>query len=308
MDKSKLQWHPAFFAILQIELEKDGEYLKFYAEYNLTRKPLQIDVLVVKAEPEREIQKNIGRMFRRYNVVEYKNMRDYVSIDDFYKVIGYACILQSNTDRVMGIHPSDVTVTFVGEHFPRSLAVYLRKTYNVDMEQAYPGIYYIHGLLFPAQVLVIRELSKEDNIWLSRLRSGLRLHDDIEILAKEYKGMENNPLYEVAMDLIIRANWKTYQEVREMCDALMELYADKLEERENLGIKNGLRAGISKGGFMKLIALVMRKMEKGQSVVKITEDLMEPLSVIQEIYDLVTCNPGIDVEQVYDWLAGPADK
>lgn len=57
MDKRKLQWHPAFFAVLQIELGKDRKYLRFYAEYNLTRKPLQIDVLVVKAEPGREIQK-----------------------------------------------------------------------------------------------------------------------------------------------------------------------------------------------------------------------------------------------------------
>lgn len=48
MDKRKLQWHPAFFAVLQIELGKDRNYLRFYAEYNLTRKPLQIDVLVVK--------------------------------------------------------------------------------------------------------------------------------------------------------------------------------------------------------------------------------------------------------------------
>ena len=61
-----------------------------------------------------------------------------------------------------------------------------------------PGIYYIKGLLFPLQILVIRELSKEDNIWLSRLRSGLKPDEDIEVLMKEYKGKEQNPLYETA--------------------------------------------------------------------------------------------------------------
>lgn len=62
------------------------------------------------------------------------------------------------------------------------------------------------------------------------------------------------------MDLIIRANWETYEEVREMCDALMELFADKLEEREILGIekgiRNGLHQGVMKGESTKLIILV----------------------------------------------------
>ena len=312
MDKRKLQWHPAFFAVLQIELGKDRNYLRFYAEYNLTRKPLQIDVLVVKEESCREIQKNIGRIFRRYNVVEYKAMKDYVNVNDFYKVMGYACIFQSNTERVMEILPPDVTVTLAGEHFPRKLSTYLRNAYDVDMEMEYPGIYYIRGLLFPVQVLVIRELSKEDNMWLSRLRSGLSLHEDIEILANAYKGMERNPLYETAMDLIIRANWETYQEVREMCDALMELFADKLEEREILGIEkgiqNGLRQGVMKGEYTKLITLVMRKVGKGQAAVKIAEDLMEPLPVIEGIYNLILHNPGISAEQIYNKLTHPGDN
>ena len=180
------------------------------------------------------------------------------------------------------------------------------------MEEEAPEIYYIKGLLFPLQILVIRELSKEDNMWLSRLRSGLSLHEDIEILASEYKGMERNPLYETAMDLIIRANWETYQEVREMCDALMELFADKLEEREILGIEkgiqNGLRQGVMKGEYTKLITQVMRKVEKGQAAVKIAEDLMEPLPVIEGIYNLILHNPGISAEQIYNKLSNPADN
>ena len=107
--------------------------------------------------------------------------------------------------------------------------MFLEKAYGVHMEEEAPGIYYIKGLLFPLQILVIRELSKEDNIWLSRLRSGLKPDEDIEVLMKEYKGKEQNPLYETAMDLILRANWETCQEVEKMCDALRELFADELE-------------------------------------------------------------------------------
>ena len=75
------------------------------------------------------------------------------------------------------------------------------------------------------------------------MRSGLKPEEDIEVLVKEYKGKEQNPLYETAMDLIMRANWETCQEVDKMCDALRELFADELEERENKGIEKGLEEG-----------------------------------------------------------------
>ena len=92
MDKKRLQWHPGFFAVLQIELEEERRFLRFYAEYNLTRKPLQIDVLVVRKETGRVIQKNIGRIFRQYNVVEYKGIKDYISINDFYKICVFTAV------------------------------------------------------------------------------------------------------------------------------------------------------------------------------------------------------------------------
>lgn len=221
-------------------------------------------------------------------------MKDYISINDFYKSIGYACLLQSNTERVLEILPSQVTVTLAGEHYPRSLDVFLEKAYGVRMEKMAPGIYYIRDLLFPIQILVIRELSKEDNIWLSRLRSGLKPDEDIEVLMKKYRGKEHNPLYETAMDLIMRANWETCQEVEKMCDALRELFADELEERETIGLEKGLE----RGKMAKLITQVMRKREKGQSAARIAEDLMEPADVVQRLYDLIGLHPGSDAEHI----------
>lgn len=42
----KIQWHPAFDAALQIELGDEAKYLEFESEHMLTKKPMQIDVLV----------------------------------------------------------------------------------------------------------------------------------------------------------------------------------------------------------------------------------------------------------------------
>ena len=86
-EKEKLlQWHAAFFAGIQIELE-EAEYLIFENEHMLSTKPMQVDVLIIKKNSERAIQKNIGRIFRKYNIVEYKSPEDYLSVDDFYKEI-----------------------------------------------------------------------------------------------------------------------------------------------------------------------------------------------------------------------------
>ena len=87
----KIQWHPAFDAALQIELGEETKYLEFDSEHLLSKKPMQIDVLV-KNERHVKIQKNIGRIFRQYNIVEYKSPEDDLNIDDFYKVYALSLI------------------------------------------------------------------------------------------------------------------------------------------------------------------------------------------------------------------------
>ena len=62
--KKLLQWHPAFYAGIRIELEEEAEQLVFENEHMLSTKPMQIDVLIIKKDADRSIQKNIGQIFR----------------------------------------------------------------------------------------------------------------------------------------------------------------------------------------------------------------------------------------------------
>ena len=71
-----LQWHPAFFAGVQIELEEEAEDLIFENEHMLGTKPKQIDVLITKKDANQRIHKNIGQIFRKYNLMEYKSPED----------------------------------------------------------------------------------------------------------------------------------------------------------------------------------------------------------------------------------------
>ena len=100
--------------------------------------------------------------------------------------------------------------------------------------------------MFPVQLVIPKELSKEEYKWLSRLKKGLD-HEDIETLAKEYKRKEKHPLYEAAMDLIVRANRHVCEEEWMMCQALRELFQDEFERYEEMGRRKGVEQGIERG-------------------------------------------------------------
>lgn len=102
-EKTLLQWHPAFYAGIRIEFREEAEKLVFENEHQLGTKPKEIDVLIIKKNSSDRIRKNIGRIFRKHNILEYKSPDDYFSVDDFYKTYGYACFYKSNVSGVDGI-------------------------------------------------------------------------------------------------------------------------------------------------------------------------------------------------------------
>ena len=88
--KKLLQWHAAFYAGIQIELEEEADNILFENEHMLGTKPMQVDVLITKKDAQKSIHKNIGQIFRKYNLIEYKSPDDYVCVNDYHKVLGYA--------------------------------------------------------------------------------------------------------------------------------------------------------------------------------------------------------------------------
>lgn len=130
--KKLLQWHAAFYAGIQIELEDEAENLVFENEHMLGTKPMQVDVLITKKDAEKSIQKNIGKIFRKYNLIEYKSPEDYLSINDFYKVLGYALFYMADTTHINEIKPEEISITFACSKYPRKLIKYLiSQGYNV---------------------------------------------------------------------------------------------------------------------------------------------------------------------------------
>ena len=236
--KDTIQWHPAFQASFQIEFEAEAEKLTFEPEHLLSKKPMQMDEFIIKVAENEAIHKNIGRIFRRYNIIEYKSPDDNLTINDFYKVYGYCCFYQSDTDKICEIPPDELTITFICNHFPRRMVQHLKEFRGLNISHVEAGIYYITGDAFPMQLLVTKELDSKENLWLQSLRNNMSEPEEIKTLLKEYETKKSSKLYQAAMEVITRANWDAVKEVKEtMCEALKELMAEEFQEQEELVTK-----------------------------------------------------------------------
>lgn len=283
MEKRNLQWHPAFGAALRITLKEEMEFLEMQEEYLLSKKPPQIDILIVKKLRDFPVKKAIGRIFRQHNIIEYKAPGDYLSINDFYKVYGYTCFYQSNTDRVKEIDPEELTITFACSRYPREILNHLLAVRGIHVENQDKGIYYLTGDAISMQLLITRELTQEENFWLKNLRTDLKAGREIQNIVAKYEQNRHSKDYAAVMDLITRANWKEMEVEQKMCDALRELFAEELKEENERGMEQGMELGMERG--IHLAKLIFKLSAQGSSAEEIAEKCDLPLEQVRKILE-----------------------
>ena len=268
--------------MFQIELEDEADKIQIEAEHLLGKKPLQIDLLVIKKQSGQKIEKNIGRIFRTYNIIEYKSPDDYLSINDFYKVYGYTCFFQSDTEKILEIDPQELTITFVTNHYPKKMLRHLQRVRGISTVKCGSGIYELTGDSIPMQVIVIKELSKLQNYWLQALRNDLQSGGEIRELLNRYESKKNDPNYQAAMNILTRANWAKMEEERRMCEALRELFAEDFENARIQGEKLGLQTGFQNGFQNGLHVVAINLFHMGMAIEDIAKAVGMQVGVVQE--------------------------
>lgn len=294
-----IQWHPAFYAALQIELEQDADVLEFKDEFPLSKKPMSIDTVVVKKETAAKISKNIGHIFRKHNIVQYKSPNDYLSIRDFYKTYGYACFYISDVEQEGTVMPEEVTLTYVCSHYPNKLIRYLKQNRRMKTIEYDTGIIYLTGDQFPIQIIVTRALSPDRNYWMSNLRTDLKAGGEIRELIARYELHRRSSLYQAVIDAVLRANWEETEVEKKMCGALEELFAKELKEMRERGLADGKEQGIELGMAEGRAQGMAQGMAQGRAAAIL--ELLRELGTVPENLEKIILEQ-TDTEVLKKWL------
>lgn len=166
-----------------------------------------------------------------------------MSINDFYRIYGYACFYKADRGREDAVIIDEITITFVCYHFPQKLINHLQTDRNYSTIKAEKGIYHIKGDKIPIQLVVVSKLQTEKNLWLKSLNDNLREEEIRSELLPAYRGHKDSHLYQSVMDMIVRANREKFEEVKDMCKALEELMQEELDEMRKSGLQEGKQEG-----------------------------------------------------------------
>lgn len=307
MPDERIQWHPAFATALKLEL---GDYypdvLEIQEEYQLTSKPLEVDILVIKKIQDRKILVNIARMFKEHNIVEYKSPDDYLSIDDYYKVKAYAYLYKTLAEKVDGIKVGEMTITLTSSRYPRKMASIIEKEQKVRVEKQSEGIYYIAGADIETQIVVIDELPPKENRYIRLLTIRMNIKEEISMLIKDYADNPKDSKRELLLETVAASNLMQIMEVYNMARVLtreeetavekviMKLNLNKkwYEQGREEGIEEGIKEGVKDGQVLSLLRILNKKIgglsvEQTEKIKKI-EDINTVNKILDNIFEIDT--------------------
>jgi hypothetical protein len=267
-----------------MELIEYKNSFHFKYEYRLTNELLRVDLLILKKFRDLVIDKNIARIFRSDNILEFKSPGDYLSVKDFLKVYAYACLYAAITP---GIEFSGVTLTLVEQRHPRRLISYLTGERGYGVEETGPGIYTVSGDYLPIQIIETKRLPAGENLWLKSLTNDLEGGAARAILEGRKEATREVPL-SAYMDVLLRANPEAFMEAWNMANSTRtfeEVFTEAgiipqwiergieqgLERGIEQGLERGIEQGIEQGKEEKALAIARNLLAKGWTVKDVAE-------------------------------------
>ena len=281
--QGKIYWHPTFYNGIQLEFYPYHHKLFFEDEHQLSLEPLRIDILVIKKESGIKINKNIGRIFKDHNIIEFKPANDSLGVKDYIKVMAYAG-LYSTFEKVL---PTNITANFVINRYPRKLFKYLKNERGLMIKEVESGIYYIEGDAFEVQIIECKKLSEQENLYLKSIRGDLTPLD-VKILMEDLGKHANPELSEAYAVRIVEANPGAYEEAMNM------MSEETFEIFDRIGAKTGMKdkwtavgieKGIRKGKAEKQKETALKMLQDSLPVHKIAKYVEMPVTWVESLIE-----------------------
>ena len=232
----KIDWHAGFVSAMKLELMANEDSLEYEDEHHIGNRAQKIDLLIIKKIRTVKIVNEIGAIFDKYNILEYKGPGDALTYGDFYKTLGYTCIYLEELHKYDEYGRDGFTMTFVRRSKPRKLMKLLEERDKHRIFKRSKGIYEISsGLPFRTQIIVTNEWDEEGSEVHTWLRSLTNEGTDTElkgilngtfVLDEKYKMHADS-----VMNVFARANIELVRAKKEsedkMCEAINELFAEE---------------------------------------------------------------------------------
>ena len=228
-------WHAGFEALLRIETHKYGDRVHIRTEEEIGEVPPRADFVILTEDERVEFEKAIFKIFRRINILEYKNPHDSLNERVLRKVCGYANlyigVAEHEGDRPAG----EVTLSIFRAVKNPELFDKLERDGN--LERSAPGIYRVKGIIdLPFQIVITGELEGEEYAAYRALTDRAKAADVESIILDIGKEKEDviREHYRVLLRLVVEKN-PQYIDIGRgeftMRDVLMEMVKDTFEER-----------------------------------------------------------------------------
>lgn len=231
-----IDWHAGFVAAMKLDLIENEKDLVYNDEQTVANRAQRLDLLIIKNENGAKIINPIGAMFGKYNICEYKNPKEVLNYEAFFKTLAYTCLYLYES-RQAHYTVADYTMTFVREPYPRELFKQLQLD-GISITPVIPGIYNIkNNLPFRTQVIVTKEISNEYGAWL-RCLTKHGTEDNLENIIKKTPTLvgHNKDNADVVMNIFTASNRglidRKMKEDPDMCEAVNELFADQIKEKD----------------------------------------------------------------------------
>ena len=232
----KIDWHAGFVSAMKLEFVENEKDLIYDEEHHVANRAQRIDLLIIKNNNNVKIRNPIGAIFAGYNICEYKGPDQSLTYSDFYKVIAYTSLYLGETQKSENHDSAEYTMTFVRESHPYSLFKRIANDGIIITDRG-QGIYRLtNNLPFATQVIVTKEIPDVNRSWIKCLTKRGTISDLDTIMANTPKLDDHNKSFaDNVMDIFTSANTRLVKEqIKEpaMCNAVNELFADQIKEKE----------------------------------------------------------------------------
>ena len=222
--------------MLGIETHKYENKVHIRTEEEIGVVPPRTDFVVLVEDEQVEFEKEIFKIFRKVNILEYKNPHDSLNERVIRKVCGYANLYIGTAEHEGERPAGQMTVSIFREVKNPELFREMEERGTLVQSDT-PGIYYVRGITdLPFQIVITGELRGEEYAAYRALTDkadAIDVERIIEEIGKESDDKVREH-YSVLIRLVLEKNPRFVEMIRRdsaMEDVLMEIVKDKVDEK-----------------------------------------------------------------------------